>query len=655
MGVVISRQLICCVFVAVASIWLAGTAKAAPSIALYGNLPGFEMAALSPVGDRVAIVGVVDEARRLIVTDKNNKVLLAVPVGNSKVRSITWAGENKVLLRISRTVPLGIGFTTAKAELSAMLVVPINGGKPWSIFERYSTVTGGIRGFYGVLERQGRWLGYFGGITLAGDGKTEPYLGSTNPELYEVDLENGKSRRIARRAHGDDMFRTWLLGSAGEVAATLDFSSKAGNWQIKNSDAKVITSGVSPRGDIALISLGHTLGTVIYSQQNEETGVIQWFELPLKGGVPTEILEEEGISATFIEARERRLMGYLREGDAPLAHFYDPRHDKIMAATRKAFPGVNVRLIGWNDAFDRLLVKTDGIGDPETWWLVDIRSGKADMLGVSYPMAAAQVGPMKMFRYKATDGLDISGVLTLPPGREPKNLPVVVLPHGGPASRDYPQFDWWAQALAARGYAVFQPNFRGSTGYGTAFEQAGHGQWGRKMQTDISDGLGELGRQGIVDTTRACIMGASYGGYAALTGVTLQKGLYRCAVSVAGISDVQQMYLSEVRGSGNDQTLVRSLKQEVGSGRDLKAISPIRFAERADAPILLIHGKDDTVVLYEQSSAMERALRRAGKAVELLTLPGEDHWLSNGVTRLSMLAAATAFIERHNPPDKPVR
>lgn len=632
--------------------WFAGTAGAAPSIALYGNLPGFEMAALSPSGDRVAIVGVVSEARRLIVTDKDNKILLVVPVGNHKIRSINWAGEHKVLLRISSTVPLGLGFTTAKAELSAMLVVPINGGKPWSIFERNSTVTGGIRGFYGVLERQGRWLGYFGGITLASDGKTEPYLGSTNPELYEVDLETGKSRRIARRAERDDMSRHWLLGSDGEVAATLDFFSQDGNWRVKNSSEKVIASGVSPRGTIALISMGRTPGTIIYNQQNEETGVTQWFELPLTGGTPAKILDEEDISATFIDSRERRLMGYLREGDAPMAHFYDPRHDKIMVATRKAFPGVNVRLVDWNDAFDRLIVKTDGIGDPGTWWLVDIRSGKANTLGVSYAMVAADVAPMKMFRYKAADGLDIAGVLTLPPGREPKNLPIVVLPHGGPASRDYPQFDWWAQVFAVRGYAVFQPNFRGSTGYGMAFEEAGHGQWGRKMQTDISDGLGELGRQGIVDTARACIMGASYGGYAALAGVTLQKGLYRCAVSVAGISDVQRMYLSEVQGSGYDQTLVRSLKQEVGSGRDLKAISPIRFAERADAPILLIHGKNDTVVLYEQSSAMERALRRAGKSVEFLTLPEEDHWLSSGAARLSMLTAATAFIERHNPPDR---
>ncbi|MDB5704830.1 MAG: peptidase prolyl oligopeptidase, partial [Sphingomonas bacterium] len=351
------------------------------------------------------------------------------------------------------------------------------------------------------------------------------------------------------------------------------------------------------------------------------------------------------------DTRSRQLIGYVLEGDVPEAHFYNARQEKVMAATRRAFPGVNVRLVDWSDRFDHLIVQTDGIGDPLTWWKVDIATGQANPLGVSYAMAAADVGPMRMVRYKAADGLDVSGVLTLPPGRPGKNLPVVVFPHGGPSARDYPGFAWWAQAFAAQGYAVFQPNFRGSTGYGAAFQQAGNGEWGRKMQTDISDGLGELVRQGIVDPKRACIMGASYGGYAALAGVTLQQGLYRCAVAVAGVSDVQQMYQTDVAESGSDPSLIRGLKAEIGSGRALKDVSPIRFADRADAPILLIHGKDDTVVQYAQSSAMARALRQAGKPVEFVTLPGEDHWLSKSATRLAMLQAALAFVERNNPPD----
>jgi dipeptidyl aminopeptidase/acylaminoacyl peptidase len=230
-------------------------------------------------------------------------------------------------------------------------------------------------------------------------------------------------------------------------------------------------------------------------------------------------------------------------------------------------------------------------------------------------------------------------------------LPAIVLPHGGPAARDYPEFDWWAQAFASRGYAVFQPNFRGSTGYGPKLERAGDGQWGRAMQTDISDGLADLVRQGLVDPKRVCIMGGSYGGYAALAGVTLQKGLYRCAVSVAGVSDLQDLAKREIHDSDQDQILSRQLDRQLGPFDALKAVSPIRLADHADAPILLIHGKDDTVVPYAQSVAMEKALKQQGKPVEFVTLPGEDHWLSRGATRLQMLTAADAFIERYNPPD----
>jgi dipeptidyl aminopeptidase/acylaminoacyl peptidase len=254
-----------------------------------------------------------------------------------------------------------------------------------------------------------------------------------------------------------------------------------------------------------------------------------------------------------------------------------------------------------------------------------------------------------MVSYKAADGLAMDGVLTLPPGRDPKGLPVVVLPHGGPSADNRVEFDWWAQAFASRGYAVFQPNFRGSTNRGDAFRRAGYGEWGRKMQTDLSDGLAELGRRGIVDPSRACIVGASYGGYAALAGVTLQQGVYRCAASVAGVADINLMYDTDVRESGNSRMTWKSLREALGDPKGYAAISPRRFAARADAPILLVHGRDDTVVPLRQSQVMADALKDAGKPYELVVLAGEDHWLSRGETRKQMLAATVAFVEKNNP------
>jgi len=630
----------------------AGAYAAAPPLSVYGNLPGIEKVAISPSGDHVAVIGVIDDVRRLIVLDKDAHAILTVPIGALKLRYISWAGDESVLIDYSQTLKLGMAFVAEKAEFSSMLVVPLQGGKPWAVFGKNPLITGGVRGFYGVLQRDGHWYGYFGGITLVDSGRgNDPELLSVNPDLYEVDLQTGKETRIAR--HGPEAtYHSWLLGPDGKVAATLDFSPVSKRWWLANSDRKTIVSGQSTLGGVDLISLGHTPDTILYSVTDDTTGEGHWLEIPSAGGASTEILQDVEIGHSHIDARSGKLIGYVKDGDIPEDHFYDGVQEKTMAGVRRAFPGLSVSLIDFSADFTHLIVQTEGVGDPQTWWRVDTKTGSAKPLGVSYPGALDNVGPMRMVKYKAADGLEMAGVLTLPPGRKPAGLPIVVLPHGGPSARDYPGFDWWAQAFAARGYAVFQPNFRGSTGSGAAFQKAGNGEWGRKMQTDISDGLAELARQGLVDPKRACIMGASYGGYAALAGVTLQHGLYRCAVAVAGVSDLEKMYATDVKESDSDPALIRNLKAEIGSGRALRDVSPIRFSDSADAPILLIHGKDDTVVNYEQSEAMARALKRAGKPVEFVTLPGEDHWLSKSATRLAMLQAAVDFVEQHNPPDR---
>lgn len=621
-----------------------------PPLSVYGSLPGFEMAALSPSGDRVALIGTLQDRRRLIVLDAEGKPLLITAIGDDKVRWIRWGGEDRVVVWISTTAALGIGFTADKTELMSALVVPVDGSKSWAVFDNKISITGGVRGFYGIEQRDGRWYGYFGGITLQ-QSSSDWFLGQTTAELYEVDLASHDVRRIAARG-GEGVDRDWIVGPDGRAAASLDFLANDGSWTIRNRDGKIIASGRNPLGGIGLVGLGRKPGTILYTRTDESSGADHWLELAAGGGAPEEVLPNASARHGYVDNRSRQLIGYRGDGDKSDSIFFDAQRQRVFRGTRKAFPGLNVELIDWNDAFDRLLVKTDGTGDPGTWWLVDIRTGRATDLGVSYTVPAREVGPVRMVSYTAGDGLAMTGVLTLPPGREAKNLPLVMLPHGGPAARDYAEFDWWAQAFASRGYAVFQPNFRGSTGFGAAFEKAGHGEWGRKMQSDVSDGLAELARQGIVNPKRACIMGASYGGYAALAGVTLQQGLYRCAVAVAGVSDVQAHYQAKVHVSGADRTLIRALRDEIGSGRDLKLISPITYADKADAPVLLIHGRDDTVVDHAQSRAMEGALRRAGKPVELVTLPGEDHWLSRGATRLKMLESALAFVERCNPPDK---
>jgi dipeptidyl aminopeptidase/acylaminoacyl peptidase len=206
--------------------------------------------------------------------------------------------------------------------------------------------------------------------------------------------------------------------------------------------------------------------------------------------------------------------------------------------------------------------------------------------------------------------------------------------------------------MASRGYAVLQPNYRGSDGLGDALLEAGYGQWGRKMQTDLSDGVRDLAAKGIIDPKRVCIVGASYGGYAALAGAALDPGVYRCAVSVAGPADLRRFvdWSKGYRGRAAYRYWTRFMGAEDSRDAVLAQISPAAHADRVAVPVLLIHGKDDTVVPLEQSQLMADALRKAGKPVELVVQPGADHWLSRGDTRLQTLQATMAFVEKNNPP-----
>jgi dipeptidyl aminopeptidase/acylaminoacyl peptidase len=350
-----------------------------------------------------------------------------------------------------------------------------------------------------------------------------------------------------------------------------------------------------------------------------------------------------------------RLIGlHALEDDEDRYTFFDPADDRVWAAVQAAYAGDRVRLVSWSNDRRRILVRVDSATLGPAYAVVDLAARKGSWLGAEYEgLKSGDIGPVRPVRFKAADGLELTGYLTLPYGKDPKALPLIVLPHGGPAARDTPGFDWWAQAMASRGYAVLQVNYRGSEGFGWDFQRAGFGEWGRKMQTDLSDGVAYLSGQGIVDPKRVCIVGGSYGGYAALAGVTLQKGIYRCAVSFGGVADLRGLIVYSRRRSGDEAQRYWSRYMGAKDLGDpaLERYSPVAHAADASAPILLIHGKDDTVVPLEESTRMADALRRAGKPVELVVQNNADHWLSLGATRLEMLQATMVFVEKNNPPN----
>lgn len=622
-------------------------AQAPPPLSAYGSLPDVEDAAISPDGKNFALITTIGEERLVLFVGPDMQIMRKMELGDAKVRSMDWIGNDRILLLTSNTATMW-GFTTDKVEAFDAHIVPATfEGELITVFAKQSNLFDAVFGNFGTRKVGDNWKAFFGAWEKKRN-QTQgfPWLGRY---LYEVDTSTGTPRRIAQK-NSDDARRDWVMATNGTVAATFDIDDRSGSWQIENGDRVTIAQGKQPEGRAGLLGLGYSGTSILYAERDNE-GIERWYEVPLAGGEAKPFLDDTGVERLYFNEADGRLIGYLDRAGMPV--FLDPAHQAALDRTRKAFSKYRVRLVDWSADFAKLLIRTSGNGDSGTWYIVEPATMKASAIAFERgQIEAGDVGPVSVRTYTASDGLEMDGILTLPPGRESKNLPLVMLPHGGPHAHDEPVFDWWAQAFASRGYAVFQPNFRGSTNRDQAFRIAGYGEWGRKMQTDISDALAMLADAGIVDPNRACIVGASYGGYAALAGVTVQNGIYQCAVAVAPVSDLAALFEEGCQDKSARAKITKTaLLNQLGPQDRWADVSPRRLAARADAPIMLIHGRDDTVVNFSHSAQMADRLKDSGKAYEFVELDSEDHWLSRSETRQRMLEAAVGFVEKHNPAD----
>jgi len=635
---------------------LGSAAGAAPPLEAYGGLPQVEHMRVSPSGQRVAMVGVINEKRQLVLAEvAGSKLIKAAALGENKVRDLDWAGDEHVLVFITATTAPLYDFGLQRYEFWGVLHVGLDQTPPWSVFEHSDNIEHTVFAFYRAYPQQGHWSGYFGGLSLVrqrGFGDSGYTRQHTYKDLYRVDLETSKPTLLATGAGRE---HAWVIGSDGNIVAHVEYSEGSGEWVLYAGAERdnVLLKKTTQIRNIGVAGLGRRAGTVLVIDRTGDEDIAT--EIDVTTGQSEMLFADVGTARYHFDPITGLLIGATTVAD-PWAQFFDPKLQDRYNRTRNAFPRQRVRLESFTPGLKEMVVFTEGTADSGTYWFVNGTTHRADPIGYPYEqIKPADVGEVRRISYTAADGLAIEGILTLPPGHEAKNLPLVVLPHGGPIGPwDEPGFDWWAQAFASRGYAVFQPNYRGSGGYSAEFRKAGYGEWGRKILSDITEGVAELAKLNIIDPKRACIVGGSYGGYAALAGVTLQHGLYRCAVSVAGPADMSSFMSWEAQRLGLNTPELRDWQKvtgaDTGSASYLHDISPRQFAKSADAPILLIHGKDDTRVPIEQSREMASALKANGKIVQFVELEKEDHFLSREVTRIAMLKATMSFVEKYNPP-----
>lgn len=326
--------------------------------------------------------------------------------------------------------------------------------------------------------------------------------------------------------------------------------------------------------------------------------------------------------------------------------WFNKTWEKNYRAITSALSGQHITIMSTDQSGDTLVFSAFGEGHSPGFYLYDARTRSIANFGRMYgQLDDSDVLTKRPVSYKSRDGLDVPAYLTLPPGSN-RRWPTVILPHGGPIARESADFDYWSQFLANQGYAVLQPNFRGSAGFGRAFLEAGYQQWGQQMQDDIIDGLQWMIAEGITDPGRVCIVGASYGGYAALVAAYQTPELFKCAVSFAGVSDLRKL-LVNLRNFADAGRTTKKIVGKLRGWSAVKDISPIANVDKIALPLLLVHGDEDDRVAVKQSRDLVAKLATTRVRYEYVEQEGGDHHLSLESHRLEFFTLMQAFLSKY--------
>ena len=619
----------------------------------FNQMPMVDQPSLSPDGKNIAVITNRGDQTQVSISpyDKPEQIIPVVGLEGAKYRieSIAWANNERILVTITQPIK----YFAYQLRTTHIYSVKIDGSHSIEL-ESKKRVEDNLDAYrssphlLSLLDKEPNH------VLVTIKDKQDEYYSS----VYKVNIETGEFKKYI--PNGNRIY-AWQVNKNGEIlmARGVARNQESGIdyfYTRKNNDDdwKMIAKRQAYADE--------TFSPVLYEQENNSVIVISDYKLNkdalwryhIDSGEYELLGEAPGMfdidnAITRLDGDERKVVGFSYTEHFKKRVYFNEQAENLNAQIHSIFikQGLQANIYDWDKNRERFIVY--GVSDtkPGQFYLFDKKTNKLAPWYGQYPSLNKQkLTPVRPIEFKARDGMTLYGYVTLPVGV--KKPPLVVYPHGGPYGiRDTQYFDPFVQLFASHGYAVLQVNFRGSGGYGNNYITSGYSQWGRKMQTDIVDAISWVKEQNVVDTENACIVGGSYGGYAALAAGYQTPKQFNCIVSIAGISDMKDHVVTLRRFSGTSSFIENAINDDE---TDYDAISPIENISKFEAPVLLIHGKVDQRVSFNQSESMYEELKEANKEVEYKLFEYGTHYLDDAVIRKQAMGLMIEFVDKHIKP-----